>query len=121
MGSENHQEASTSSPEPPPSPPPSPAPSNYPSAQSISQQTEQTSVQYSTQQQPTEQTNDGTTDSGYQTQLGNVGNVNLSLQNAVVNASTLTRPSIPSFETPQTAAAESTTHTDSDADCENSK
>merc|ERR1719189_2131819 len=30
-------------------------------------------------------------------------------------------PSIPSFETPQTAAAESTTHTDSDADCENSK
>ena len=55
-GSENHQEASPSSPEPPPSPPPSPAPSNYPSAQSISQQTEQTSVQYSTQQQPTEQT-----------------------------------------------------------------
>merc|ERR1712051_385373 len=101
--------ASPSSPEPPPSPPPSPMPSNYPSAQSISQQTEQTSVQYSTQQQPTEQTtnndvkhglerpnvvipiienttessqqtNDGTTDSGYQTQLGNVGNVNLSLQ-----------------------------------------
>ena len=29
-----------------------------------------------------------------------------SFQNAVVNASTLTRPSIPSFETPQTAAAE---------------
>jgi hypothetical protein len=42
-------------------------------------------------------------------------------KNAVVNASTLTRPSIPSFETPQTVVAESTTHTDSDADCENSK
>ena len=48
-------------------------------------------------------TDDGTIDSGYQTQLGVVGNSNAPFQAASQGQGVATRPSIPNFENPQYA------------------